>query len=39
MSEAERTAALALLCDPRLVERIIEDVERIGLVGEPANRR
>lgn len=39
MSEAERTTALALLCDPRLVERIIEDVERIGLVGEPANRR
>jgi len=37
MSEAERVAALALLKDPRLAERIIEDVERIGLVGEPAN--
>lgn len=31
------TAALALLQDPRLIERIIEDVERVGLVGEPAN--
>jgi DNA primase catalytic core len=37
MSETERTVALALLRDPQLVERIIEDVERIGLVGEPAN--
>lgn len=37
MSEAERTAALVLLRDPQLIERIIEDVERIGLVGEPAN--
>src|SRR5690606_25110112 len=31
MSEAGRTAALALLRDPQLVDRIIEDVERIGL--------
>jgi DNA primase len=37
MSEEEQRAALALLKDPHLVERIIEDVERIGLVGEPAN--
>jgi DNA primase catalytic core len=37
MSETERTAALTLLRDPRLVDRIIEDVEKIGLVGEPAN--
>ncbi len=33
----DKIAALALLRDPQLVERIIEDVERIGLVGEPAN--
>ncbi|MCC7060169.1 MAG: toprim domain-containing protein, partial [Burkholderiaceae bacterium] len=37
MSEADKTAALTLLRDPRLEDRIIEDVERIGLVGEPAN--
>jgi DNA primase len=37
MNEAQMTAALALLKDPRLIERIIADVERVGLVGEPAN--
>jgi DNA primase len=37
MSEEQKAAALALLRDPQLTERIIEDVERIGLVGEPAN--
>ncbi|MCU0972476.1 MAG: CHC2 zinc finger domain-containing protein [Burkholderiales bacterium] len=37
MNEAQMTAALALLQDPQLIERIIEDVERVGLVGEPAN--
>jgi DNA primase catalytic core len=37
MNEAQMTAALALLKDPRLIERIVQDVERVGLVGEPAN--
>lgn len=37
MSEEQQRAALALLKDPQLVERIIQDVEKIGLVGEPAN--
>jgi len=37
MSEADKKAALALLKDPRLADRILEDVETIGLVGEPAN--
>lgn len=37
MSEEHRCAALALLHDPKLIERIIQDVERVGLVGEPAN--
>jgi len=37
MNETQMIAALALLKDPRLIERIIEDVERVGLVGEPAN--
>jgi DNA primase catalytic core len=38
MSEPEREAALALLCDPRLIERIPEDFKRCGLVGEPTNK-
>ena len=37
MNEAQMTAALALLKDPQLIERIVQDVERVGLVGEPAN--
>jgi DNA primase catalytic core len=37
MSEEHKNAALALLRDPQLIERIIRDVERVGLVGEPAN--
>jgi DNA primase len=37
MSEAQSAAALALLRDPALMERIVQDVERVGLVGEPAN--
>ncbi len=37
MSEEHKNAALALLRDPKLIERIIQDVERVGLVGEPAN--
>lgn len=37
MSEAQRNAALALLKDPNLIARLVADVERAGLVGEPAN--
>ena len=37
MSEPQQRAALALLKDPALIERIVADVERVGLVGEPAN--
>jgi DNA primase catalytic core len=37
MNETQMTAALALLKDPQLIERIVQDVERAGLVGEPAN--
>ncbi len=38
MSDAEREAALSLLRDPRLFERIVEDLERCGLVGETTNK-
>ncbi|HLI76803.1 MAG TPA: toprim domain-containing protein, partial [Acidobacteriaceae bacterium] len=38
MTEQERGAALALLRDPHLVERIIEDFERCGVVGEETNK-
>ena len=38
MSEPERERALALLRDPRLLERIVEDLERCGLVGEATNK-
>jgi len=37
MSAAEHEAALALLRDPALIERIVADFDRIGLVGEEAN--
>jgi DNA primase catalytic core len=37
MTEAEHDAALALLRDPGLIERIVADFDRIGLVGEAAN--
>jgi len=38
MGDDERAAALALLKDPRLVERILEDFERCGVVGEEVNK-
>jgi len=38
MSEAEREEAMALLRDPRLCERIAEDLGRAGLVGEYDNK-
>jgi DNA primase catalytic core len=37
MTVEQSAAALALLRDPHLIERIAADVERVGLVGEPAN--
>ena len=38
MSEAERVAALALLGDPALLDRILADFERVGVVGEETNK-
>lgn len=37
LSEAEEAAAMALLRDPRLVERITADFARCGMVGEATN--
>jgi DNA primase catalytic core len=39
MTDAEQTAAMDLLCDPRLLERVLEDFERCGAVGEEANKK
>ncbi|MBK6520197.1 MAG: toprim domain-containing protein [Polyangiaceae bacterium] len=38
MSEADRAEALELLCDPKLCERIVEDLGRAGIVGEETNK-
>jgi DNA primase len=38
MTEEERDAALELLRDPRLVERIVEDFAQCGVVGEETNK-
>jgi DNA primase len=38
LSEDERTAALTLLRDPRLLDRILADFERCGVVGEETNK-
>lgn len=37
LTEAEEAAGLALLRDPNLAERIVADVEAIGVVGEGTN--
>jgi DNA primase len=37
LTEAEEKAAMALLKDPRLAERICEDFARVGVVGEATN--
>ena len=37
MGEAERDEALALLRDPRLLERVARDIGRCGVVGEQTN--
>jgi len=38
LSEDERAEALALLRDPHLLERIIADFDRCGIVGEETNK-
>jgi hypothetical protein len=38
LSETEKAAALALLRDPRLLERILFDFEACGVVGEEVNK-
>ena len=38
MTDAEREAALALLRDPRLIERIVDDFAVCGMVGEETNK-
>ncbi len=38
MTDDEREEALALLRDPRLLDRIIEDFARCGVVGEETNK-
>jgi DNA primase len=38
MSDADRTAALELLRDPKLFERILSDFRRAGVVGEETNK-
>jgi DNA primase catalytic core len=37
LTDAEHAAALELLTDPRLLDRIVADVARCGLVGETTN--
>jgi DNA primase len=38
MTEAEREEALALLRDPRLLDRILADFDKAGVVGEETNK-
>ena len=38
LTEAEQKEALALLKDPKLLERIVEDFSRSGVVGERVNK-
>ena len=38
LSEGDRAEALALLEDPRLLDRIVTDLERCGVVGEETNK-
>lgn len=38
ISDEDRGAALELLKDPRLLDRILEDFERCGVVGEETNK-
>ena len=38
LTEEERSAAMELLRDPRLLERVVEDFARCGVVGEETNK-
>jgi hypothetical protein len=38
LTDAEKTDALELLRDPRLLDRILDDFERAGVVGEATNK-
>ncbi len=38
LSPAERQAALSLLKDPHLLDRILSDFDRVGVVGEETNK-
>jgi len=38
LSDEERQAALGLLRDPRLLDRILDDLDRCGVVGERTNK-
>ena len=38
MTDEERAEAMALLCDPNLATRIVEDLGRAGIVGEETNK-
>lgn len=38
IGEQDRAAALDLLKDPRLLDRILDDFERCGVVGEETNK-
>jgi DNA primase catalytic core len=39
MTAEEQAAAMELLRDPRLLERVLEDFEKCGAVGEEANKK
>jgi DNA primase catalytic core len=39
IAEGDRAAALDLLRDPRLLERVLEDFARCGVVGEETNKK
>ena len=39
MTAGEQTAAMDLLRDPRLLDRVLEDFERCGAVGEETNKK
>jgi DNA primase catalytic core len=39
MTAEEEAAALGLLRDPRLMERVLEDFEKCGMVGEETNKK
>jgi hypothetical protein len=39
LSESERGAALELLRDPRLLDRVLDDFARCGVVGEETNKK